>query len=738
MLTEPTQDQRAGPTGSGHRGGPPEARLRAALLAHYRDLSALRYDYPLVLVEGAAGGEFVRSLSGVMDGVLQETAPRGAGGERLRRHVLQLEARIRARVADGAQGSLAELWDLSARELRSESDPASADALEDCLSRARRALPVCGDVVDCTTEIAPGLLEHAWITVHEARVRGVLAEIDGLVAKLSDILKVDFLKSEEARSPQRLEQAVGTRHGAAFDFEAWSHLLNEASHEGRLPESRRRRIRWVLGVLESQRFFTLPGAAGEDGDRPAPYSFVFESCASAVEAFRERRAEMLEFVKAIAIAELEIANRYREPKHEEFFARFDETSLLPEDLAQFPSYLVRLRAKDCTAQEMAQILQLLSSGLPMKVLVQTDDILAEAPAGGGLASGAGSASLAAIAVALSDTYVLQSASSSLYQVRERIRDGLARAGPALFSIFSGSAEQAPELPAYLRAAIATQSRAFPTFSYDPAAGGDWTSRFRIEDNPQPEVDWPLDRLEYEDDALQRVSEDVAFTFVDFAAADRRYARHLSRVPRSDWNESLVPVWTYLELCEEEARDKTPYVLMVDEENVLQKLAVDRVLIRAARQCHEKWRRLQELCGVRDVRFQQRLEEERAAWEREREAQALPSVPETREAGELPDAAAEAGPSPAAAEPAPDPDEPCIETSRCTTCDECTKLNPKMFAYDDNKQAYIADLDAGTYRDLVEAAESCQVSIIHPGMPRDPQEPGLAELIDRARPFRASG
>ena len=59
----------------------------------------------------------------------------------------------------------------------------------------------------------------------------------------------------------------------------------------------------------------------------------------------------------------------------------------------------------------------------------------------------------------------------------------------------------------------------------------------------------------------------------------------------------------------------------------------------------------------------------------------------------------------------------------------------MFAYDENKQAYIRDPDAGTFRDLVEAAESCQVCIIHPGKPRNPQEPGLDELIERAAAFR---
>ena len=87
-----------------------------------------------------------------------------------------------------------------------------------------------------------------------------------------------------------------------------------------------------------------------------------------------------------------------------------------------------------------------------------------------------------------------------------------------------------------------------------------------------------------------------------------------------------------------------------------------------------------------------------------------------------------------AEPARNPDEPYIETIRCSTCNECTQINPRMFAYNDNKQAYIADLKAGTYKQLVEAAESCQVSIIHPGKPWDPDEPGMAELLERAKPF----
>jgi ferredoxin len=672
----------------------------------------------------------------MLDRVLQEIAPQGIAGERLRQHILQLEARIRNLASLGARGSLAELWDLAVRELVSEGDPSSVDLLEDSVSRARSALRVDGKIVDCAEETPAKLLKHAWTAVHEERVRAILEQIETLVAKLSDILNVDFLKSEAGRSPKRLERSVGARDEDAFDFEAWSRILTETSRGSSLSESRRLRIRETLSVLESQQFFALREAAEAEAHRSPQYAFAFDSCKSAVDAFRERIPEMVALIKAIAIAELEIENRYRESKHDAFFKRFDESSLMPEDLARFPSYLVCIREKDCCAQEKAWIIELLSAGLPMKILVQTDDILIESMrAEGKCALGAGSLQLASMAVALGDTYVLQSASSSLYPVMDRIREGLTHPGPALFSVFCGSEETLPHLPAYLRAAAATQSRAFPTFSYDPNAAESWAPRFDLENNPQPEVDWPLECFGYQDENLQSVSEQVAFSFVDFAAADRRYARHLARVPRSDWNEGMVPAWKYLELSEEEAREKVPYVLTVDADDVLHRLVVDHVLIRAARRCLEKWHSLQELGGIHDSRMQQLLERERAAWERELEERGEGLAPQTPKSGEPPAVEVEEAPPVEVTEPARDADEPYIDRVRCTTCHECTRLNPRMFVYDENEQAYIADPDAGTYRELVEAAEACQVCIIHPGKPRNPQERGLPELIERAKPFR---
>jgi len=58
----------------------------------------------------------------------------------------------------------------------------------------------------------------------------------------------------------------------------------------------------------------------------------------------------------------------------------------------------------------------------------------------------------------------------------------------------------------------------------------------------------------------------------------------------------------------------------------------------------------------------------------------------------------------------------------------------MFAYNESKQAYIKDARAGSFRELVLAAEKCTARIIHPGTPLDPKEKDLEKWIERAKPF----
>jgi pyruvate-ferredoxin/flavodoxin oxidoreductase len=76
----------------------------------------------------------------------------------------------------------------------------------------------------------------------------------------------------------------------------------------------------------------------------------------------------------------------------------------------------------------------------------------------------------------------------------------------------------------------------------------------------------------------------------------------------------------------------------------------------------------------------------------------------------------------------------VDSARCTTCNECTNLNNKMFAYNGDNQAYVKDPKAGTFQQLVIAAERCPVSIIHPGSPLNAKEKDLAKWVKRAEKF----
>ena len=76
----------------------------------------------------------------------------------------------------------------------------------------------------------------------------------------------------------------------------------------------------------------------------------------------------------------------------------------------------------------------------------------------------------------------------------------------------------------------------------------------------------------------------------------------------------------------------------------------------------------------------------------------------------------------------------IESDLCTTCNECTGVSKKIFAYNANKQAYIKDAAAGTFAQLVTAAEKCPVHAIHPGTPLNPKEKDLEKWLKRAQAF----
>jgi len=211
--------------------------LRPALLARYRDLARLRYDFPLVLVENGRGESFVQALSGIVDALLLGIA-QDEDDERATWHVLRLEREMRANVAEGVSGSLATLWDAASARLASPSDA----ALRKSLDRARSALKVDGEVVDCDAALPGRLVAHGWRLVQQERAGRFRGFIDGLCIRLSDILRADFVRSDAGRSPKSLKASFGGSHSDEFDFRAMSRMLGAAGSGDTMRETRRCRI----------------------------------------------------------------------------------------------------------------------------------------------------------------------------------------------------------------------------------------------------------------------------------------------------------------------------------------------------------------------------------------------------------------------------------------------------------------------------------------------------------------
>ena len=278
--------------------------------------------------------------------------------------------------------------------------------------------------------------------------------------------------------------------------------------------------------------------------------------------------------------------------------------------------------------------------------------------------------------------------------------------------------------------------------------------------------------------------ELAFTFADYALLMPALHEHFRMVPEGFESDQLVTVAEYLEAKDEGIDRLVPFVWGIDENGMLVRLVVSRALVFACRDRLNYWHSLQELAGIQNYYVEEAIEriieEQRAAMEAEREqlikehAEELESVrseaageamgqlvdvlmgadlsgmvagggqlatmPAARPAEKEEPPEAEAAEAEAEPEPEEEPeeelsfDEPWLDTPACTTCDDCMGINKMMFAYNDDKQAYLKDPNAGTFEDLVRAAEICPAKCIHPGKPLNPNEPNLDELMARAAPF----
>jgi ferredoxin len=706
-----------------------------ALLGAYRDLDSLRYDYPIVLFDNDVDTAMA-TLAGMVDEMLRKADARQGADDDLRRQVYRLEAEVKKALSTGHERDLSRLWAEAAQRLPGP------------LARVG-PLGVEGRVVGCGPDTAREVIEHLWgmLRVDAARAERLL--LDDLASRLSDILEVDRASSQRSTSAEALRNAMADQHAAGIDFDALAKVLRTGQRRVRLPLSRRQRIRGVLKTIDATR--TRLARQGGNGSRRSRSRSHGTPCKSSLQALgraREALAHRVHLSRAVRVARLELDNRYREQRHDAYFAAFDATQLSPHESRALPPELICLNADALDEQETLALLDLLASDLPVKVLLQLRELPSRVEHFG--SPGAPATVIdhaAALAMSMGEVFVLQSTVAHLPGLGAELVAGLRYPGPALFCIYAAGQGGDAELPGYLRAAAAIESRAMPGFVYDPSRGADSASRFALVGNPQPQDSWPRHELGYEEADGRESREELAFTCIDFLALDARLSGHFTVVPRERWHPGMVPIADYLELPPEQAMSHVPYVYLVDAEDRLQRAVVTRELVAHGRRCASRWRRLQELAGIGSAHAQRLLAEQQARLEADKQRaieelrttlQGAPPVAEPRPGGapaSREDTIAEVAVEMVEeAAPPAERDDAWIDSDLCTSCDDCTRRNPKAFAYNEARQAYLKDAGAASYRELVEAAEECPVCIIHPGKPLNPDEPGIEELMKRAEPF----
>ena len=756
-----------------------------ALLHPYREFAAIRHEFPLCLLPPGADRP-ARSLAEIVDEFVDESGPDGDEKERLRRHACQLEARIGELVSENPGLSLdaavrkASENLLDVTPLAGKKKQRLGEDLEQLRAALARPLGLAGCEPDLPCKLFEQVAPRHWGT----RSAAWSEQLATLIHNLRDILRVDFDHSPDAKSAGHLRDALGTGQRDDVDAERMAAMLSRTRLAEPLPEDRRTRIRETLETLTRlQPLFGDPDRR-DDSNEVSSFSLdsVSDDCAAALAHHDARQREMVAFFRAVRVAELEVSNRYEAALHDSFFASFDASHLSREELSLCPPVVLVLHQAHVGDWDVQALLGLLVADLPVKIILQLDCLGSRTQAD----RSTWVCALPRMAMSLGHVFVMQCPASRPGELVQGFARGLDHIGSALFCVYTGAPTGESRLPRYLDCASATESRAFPAYEYDPDRGPTQAERMCLLDNPQQTRAWVSEPFAFRDASGANKTRDIAFTLADFLMTDVRQAEFFCQVPPSHWHPNMVPLDEFLDMDWEIAVRDVPYLLAVDENEKLHRVVVARSMVRQIARCAARWRTLQEEGGIGNSHalnllaaekdcLQQELAEEVARIREQHELQleqgvgeltreivariaaqltdgadsgfAAASTPSLTQAAAAPPAAESAAVAEAVAaesspgdtgetddEDSPSLDEPYIDTPLCTACDDCTTMSAQIFAYNEDKQAYIKDAAAGTYQELVLAAEKCPVSIIHPGKPRNADEPNLDEWITRAKPY----
>lgn len=755
-------------------------------LASLRNQKILASDFPLwVSNNQKRDGEYCITLKELLKRGLESVVSEGLNKSILLKNVdgiIQV-AQSYCEKVDGAEFGNAIYPILEEVSAKLEVHGSDKEAFSKEVDLLIAALPSEGYLYNYSNELPYKLLDIATHLVVNPNQQKLKKDIKVLVSKLKDLLKVEQDKSES--TAKTVDESLSFAD-SIVQFEKLSSLK---SGSGSIPmeDSRINRIQESLRYLEDcdslfeEEIFLFIDEVSFKHKQLNWSKIVHNSDIVICEnletinklksAFEQHMQEYSKVFIAKRIAELELENDYQSDVFDAYFDNFDWQNFDDLEMNACPKFVGAISDKQLINQEFNELSEVLSENLPIKLLVlksEEDEVEED------LRDLHAHAELGSLLFSFKNIFVHQAITIAPQNLFNGLFEGLDVFAPSCFYIqnedFSTKHNPLLELSATL------ESRDFPCFTYKGLLGTPWGSRFNVSKNPAADIDWPIHKTRVLNNGAA-VDMNFSFSFADLASIHAQYHHHFLNVPSRYWSDNLIYLPEYLSNNQEDNVGKIPFIWMVNQENVLCKVAVSFTLVRATQERLDFWRLLQENSGINNYHVKRAIEEvskelnENFALEladlktehqreiakvKEEEAEKVMenltnvlldldvsnlSVSSTQtplnKTVKKEEVKVEERATDEIVEEAKTEEvelEAYIDTPLCTTCNECTGINKDVFKYNDDKLAYIKDASAGSYSEIVEAAELCPVGIIHPGTPLNKNEEGLEELMKRAAKF----
>ncbi len=663
-------------------------------------------------------------------------------------------------------------------------------ALETILLKKDNYLAVTsgdGACLGCSEKTVMHLFVATVEALMQQRVQKHLTHIDELISNLERHIQLKLVEEMDISDPAAVSNLISDFKGRDLTLsrmaeqadaggqpidQAWlkytTDLLAKLRDlKWRYVEGTTGRGRVSMGMINATGCSSVWGSTYPFNPYPFPWTnHLFQDTASiAMGVFEGHMAKMAEGFKAIRMAQHELDGTYKAAEHDEFFTYFNWEHFSDEEWELCPPVVAVGGDGAMYDIGFQNLSRLMMSGKPVKVLVLDTQVYSNT---GGQACTSGFVGqvsdmaeygkvitgkkeirkeIGLIGMAHRTTYVLQSTIAHSNHMIAGFIEGLKARRPALFNLYTSCQPEhgIGDDMGHEQAKLACESRAYPLFTYNPDKGKTPEECFSLEGNPALEDLWPTYTLAYKEFRREKTME-VPMTFADFAITEARFRKHFRKAPPDTWNENMVPLHEFIELAEDDREGKYPYIWVVDRKQQLGRLIVGKPMVQSTEERRDFWIMLRAMAGVAAAKVAEEGVEDRVRQEVVgRIAQGLMKLASGTNGGNGHSATAAlsalaiAGATPVAAPAGGDEGggeymAPWIETEECTACDECIKINPKMFAYNEKKKAYLKDPNAGPYKDLVRAAELCTAGVIHPGLPRDRKEKDVDKLIQRGQAF----